>query len=274
MVSLPAAASEVAQRGKVPTEQSNHQPTIAIAAQGIDKVFASRTEPFQALNAVDLQVEAGTVHLLMGPNGAGKTTLLLILAGLMMPTAGEVILLGQCLQRLSRQELDQFRLHHMGIVFQDHNLLRALTALENVEVALQFKGIHGREARQQAEALLEAVGLSNKANLPARVLSIGQQQRVGIARAMTGDPALMIADEPTSALDSQNGRMVGNLFRQLADQKGSTVLVATHDYRLIPFADLISYLEDGTVVRVEDRRSLSESGTVEQATPGRKVLAE
>lgn len=274
MVSLPAAVSEVSQRGKTPVEQSHYQPVIAIAAQGIDKVFASRSQPFQALKAVNLQVEAGTVHLLMGPNGAGKTTLLLIAAGLMMPTAGEVILLGQQLHRLSRQQLDQLRLHHMGIVFQDHNLLRALTALENVEVALRFKGIHGQKVQQQAEALLEAVGLSNKANLPARVLSIGQQQRVGIARAMAGYPALILADEPTSALDSQNGRLVGNLFRQLADQKGSTVLVATHDYRLIPFADTISYLEDGTVIRVEDRRSPDLSGPVDQAVSGKKVLAE
>ncbi len=254
MVGFPAIVSDAVRRGGVPVEQSHDQPAIAIAAQGIDMVFESRSQPFQALKSVDLQVEAGTVHLLMGPNGAGKTTLLLIVAGLMRPTAGEVMLLGQHLNQMSRQELDQLRLHQMGIVFQDHNLLRALTTLENVELALHFKGIHGQAARQQAEALLEAVGLGNKARLPARVLSVGQQQRVGIARALASYPALIIADEPTSALDSQNGRVVGELFRQLATHHGSTVLAATHDYRLTSFADAISYLEDGQIVRVEDRR--------------------
>lgn len=254
MVDLPAGVAKVARHGEVAVEPLHLPPTIAIAAEGIDMVFASRSQPFQALKGIDLQVETGTVHLLMGPNGAGKTTLLLIVAGLMMPTAGEVWGLGHCFQHLTRHELDQLRLHHMGIVFQDHNLLRALTALENVEVPLHFKGIPEWEARQQAKALLDAVGLGNKAHLPARVLSVGQQQRVGIARALAGHPALVIADEPTSALDSQNGRVVGELFRQLAKQKGVTVLAATHDYRLMPFADVISYLEDGQIIRVEDRR--------------------
>lgn len=254
MVSLPAGVAEGIRHGELPYGPLQHPPAIAIAAQGIDMVFASRSQPFQALKGIDLQVETGTVHLLMGPNGAGKTTLLLIVAGLMRPTAGEVTVLGHRFQHLARHELDQIRLHHLGIVFQDHNLLRALTALENVEVPLHFKGIPGWEARQQAEALLDAVGLGNKAYLPARVLSIGQQQRVGIARALAGHPALVIADEPTSALDSQSGRVVGELLRQLANQNGSTVLAATHDYRLMPFADVISYLEDGQIVRVEDRR--------------------
>lgn len=254
MVGLPAGVAEAVQPGAMPSGQSSHSPAIALAADGIEKTFASRSQAFPVLKGINLQVETGTVHLLMGPNGAGKTTLLLIVAGLMMPTAGAVSLLGHPLQHLSRPELDQFRLQHMGIVFQDHNLLRALTALENVEVALHFKGIHGWEARQQAKALLDAVGLGNKANLPAKVLSIGQQQRVGIARALAGHPTLVIADEPTSALDSQNGRVVGDLFRQLAAQNGSTILAATHDYRLIPFADTISYLEDGQIVQVDDRR--------------------
>lgn len=254
MVGLPATIADGVQPGNGLVKPPDSPSAIAIAAQGVEMVFASRSQPFQALKGIDLQVETGTVHLLMGPNGAGKTTLLLIVAGLMMPTAGEVMLLGQSLQHLSRQELDQLRLHHMGIVFQDHNLLRALTTLENIEVALHFKGISGQEARQQAKELLDQVGLGNKANLPARVLSIGQQQRVGIARSLAGHPALVIADEPTSALDSQNGRAVGELFRQLVTQNGSTILVATHDYRLIPFANKISYLEDGRIVRVEDQR--------------------
>jgi putative ABC transport system ATP-binding protein len=210
-------------------------------------VFHNRTQQYPVLKAVDLEVPAGSVQLLMGPAGAGKTTLLLITAGLLTPTAGQVELLGHAITQLSRQELTQFRLHNLGIVFQDNNLLRSLTALENVELAFTIKGIRGKAARQQAQELLEAVGLSKQINSLARQLSGGQQQRVGVARALAGNPPLIIADEPTSALDSATGQLVSQLLQRHAREQGCTVLIATHDHRLIPYADRLAYLEDGTI---------------------------
>lgn len=247
MVMLSSATSALPRRRRVsqPTRGQNCQ--IAIAARGIDMVYASKAQRFQALKAVDLDVAAGTVHLLMGPTGAGKTTLLMIVAGLLTPTRGQVTLLGHTLSDLSRHDVTLLRLQTMGIVFPEHNLLHALTALENVELALHLKGIHGTKARREAQRLLEAVGLGNRSHVLSRRLSLGQQQRISIARALAGHPRLIIADEPTSALDSANGRLISTLFHQLAKTEGAAVLVATHDHRMIAFADRISYLEDGQI---------------------------
>lgn len=219
----------------------------AIVAHGIDMVFSSGSQRFQALNAVELAVPQGAVQLIMGPSGAGKTTLLLIVSGLLSPTKGQVKLLEQNITQMSRSELTHFRLHNLGIAWEDNHLLRALTALENIEIILKFKGVRDGAARRQAHDLLDAVDLGDKANVLPRYLSGGQQQRVAVARALAGQPAVVIADEPTSALDSQNGRIIGGLLHDLAKRQGSTVLIATHDPRLIPFADWIAYLEDGVI---------------------------
>ncbi len=220
-------------------------PPPAVLLRNIAMVYDSEAEPFQALKAIDLTIPAGTVQLVMSPAGAGKTTLLLIVAELLTPTTGQVELLGQSLHQMSRSQLAQFRLQHMGIVFQDNNLLHTLTALENVEVALNLKGIHGNSCHRQARRLLESVGLGDKLNHLPRQLSGGQMQRVGVARALAEKPQLIIADEPTAALDSTNGRLVTDLLCNLAREEGCTVLIATHDERIMSFSDRIVYLEDG-----------------------------
>lgn len=220
-------------------------PAPAVLLRDVSMVYDSEAQPFQALKGINLAIPAGTVQLMMGPAGAGKTTLLLIVAGLLTPTAGQVELFGNRLNHMSRSQLTQFRLRHLGIVFQDHNLLHTLTALENVEVALNLKGIHGVTARRQARRLLETVGLSDKLQHLPRQLSGGQLQRVGVARALAGKPHLIIADEPTAALDSTNGRLVTDLLCNLAREDGCTVLIATHDERIMSFSDHVAYLEDG-----------------------------
>lgn len=220
---------------------------VAIALRDIDLVFRSEGEPFQALRQINLEIPRGSVQLIMGPAGAGKTTLLQVVAGLLSPTAGQVELLGSNLTQLPRAARAHFRNRHLGIVFQDYNLLRSLTALENVELALNLKGIFGVEARTEARSLLHAVGLENRANVLPRKLSGGQQQRVAVARALVGRPDLIIADEPTSALDSANGRKVMELLCRLARERGSTVLIATHDPRVMEFGDAIAHLEDGQI---------------------------
>lgn len=206
----------------------------------------------QILEQIDWKIPQGSIQLLMGPSGSGKTTLLSILAGLLKPTAGNVCLLGEEITRMSRSKLAQFRLRNLGFIFQDFNLFPALTAAENVELALNLKGIQGRTARHQARDLLEQVGLAEKAKQKPQDLSGGQKQRVAIARALAGHPPLIMADEPTASLDSHNGHAVMALLCKLAKEGGCTVLIVTHDPRIVDVADRVAYLEDG-VLRHEVR---------------------
>nr|WP_242059992.1 ABC transporter ATP-binding protein [Oscillatoria sp. FACHB-1407] len=208
-------------------------------------VFQSGNQKFQALSDINLEVNSGDIQLLMGPSGSGKTTLLSILGGILTPTAGSVRLLGQEITHMSRAQLAKFRLQNIGFIFQGFNLFPALTAIENVEVALTMKGMRDRVAHLEAANLLEQVGLADKAkNLPSE-LSGGQKQRVAIARALAGSPSLIMADEPTAALDSQSGHAVIDLLRRLAKEGGHTVLMVTHDPRIIDVADRVTHLEDG-----------------------------
>jgi putative ABC transport system ATP-binding protein len=220
---------------------------LAIAARGVEMVFQTGSERYRVLKSIDLEIQQGDIQLLMGPSGSGKTTLLSILAGILTPTAGRVCLLGEDITRMSRHQLAQFRLENIGFIFQGFNLFPALTATENVEVALSLKGVHRRAARRQALTLLEQVGLADKAQLMPRDLSGGQKQRVAIARALAADPKLIMADEPTAALDSKSGHAVIELLRSLAKEGGRTVLMVTHDHRLVEVADRVAYLEDGVL---------------------------
>ena len=217
----------------------------AIVARGVDMVFQNGPQKYHALKNINLDINQGDIHLLMGPSGSGKTTLLSILGGILTPTQGRVCLFGQDLTRMSRSKLAQFRLQNIGFIFQEFNLFPALNAVENVELALDMKGIKGRAARREAMALLDEVGLSNKAKSMPRDLSGGQKQRVAIARALTGNPQLIMADEPTAALDSQSGHAVITLLRKLAKERHRTVVMVTHDPRITDVADQVTYLEDG-----------------------------
>ncbi|PZV09545.1 MAG: ABC transporter ATP-binding protein [Leptolyngbya sp.] len=220
----------------------------AVVAKGVKMVFQTGADSTPVLQGIDLEIPRGEIQLLMGPSGSGKTTLLSILAGILTPTAGTVCLLGQEITRMSKNELSRFRLKNIGFIFQGFNLFPALTASENVEVALRMKGIRKTEARQQAKDLLMEVGLGDRLNHLPRDLSGGQKQRVAIARALAGNPKLIMADEPTASLDSQSGHAVIELLRRLAKDNGRTVLIVTHDSRLIDVADRVAYLEDGKLV--------------------------
>jgi putative ABC transport system ATP-binding protein len=219
--------------------------TDAIVTRGVEMVFQNGSEQFQALKGIDLDVHIGDIQLLMGPSGSGKTTLLSILAGILTPTAGSVNLLGREITSMSREQLAKFRLKNIGFIFQGFNLFPALTAQENVELALRVKGMPAKAVRQEARFLLDQVGLSAQAKQLPRDLSGGQKQRVAIARALAGNPRLIMADEPTAALDSQNGHAVIELLRRLAKESGRTVLMVTHDPRIMDVADRVVYLEDG-----------------------------
>lgn len=220
-------------------------PGETILARGVEMSFASGHQSYRVLKGIDWQIERGDIQLLMGPSGSGKTTLLSILAGLLTPTAGSVHLLGREITRMSRPKLARFRRQNIGFIFQGFNLFPALTALENIELVLDIKGISGGKARHQAQGLLEDVGLGLYGNQKPSDLSGGQKQRVAIARALAGNPPIIMADEPTASLDSKSGHTVIELLRRLAKEGGTTVLMVTHDPRIVDVADRITYLEDG-----------------------------
>lgn len=217
----------------------------AIDARHVDMRYSGGNETVNVLKDVSLQVKRGDIQLLMGPSGSGKTTLLSILAGILTPTSGHIDLLGQPIMQLSPKQLAAFRLKSIGFVFQGFNLFPALSAAENVEVALNLKGIRGSQAHQMALKLLERVGLGHRANHLPKSMSGGEKQRVAIARALAGHPPLILADEPTAALDSRNGHGVMELLRSLAKEDGSTIVIVTHDPRIVDIADHVAHLEDG-----------------------------
>lgn len=243
-------------------DRSSAASPPAIVAQNLQMTYQAGEQKFQALKGIDLEILSGDIELLMGPSGSGKTTLLSILGGILTPTVGKVSLLGQEITGLSRSKLSQFRLQKIGFIFQGFNLFPALSAAENVEAALNLKGVRGKVAREESRRLLDQVGLADKErNLP-RDLSGGQKQRVAIARALAANPRLIFADEPTAALDSQRGRAIIELLRKLAKEEGCTVLMVSHDPRIIDVADRVVYLEDGMITPALDSTAHEQSSVL------------
>ena len=225
----------------------------AVVCRGVTKDFGEGDTRVQALRGVNLDVLGGEMTLLVGESGCGKTTLISIVAGLLDPTAGEVTVLGQSLHHLRSRRLVQFRGQHIGFVFQQYNLLPALTAAENAAVPLIISGRKRAEAVAKARTVLEAVGLGSKVNSLPSQLSGGQQQRVAIARALVHEPKLLVCDEPTAALDAHSGQTVMQLLRRVAVQPGRAVIVVTHDNRVFGYGDRIVHMSDGTIERVEEQ---------------------
>ena len=200
---------------------------------------------------MDLQIPLGELTLLVGPSGCGKTTLLSIIAGLLDPTAGTVTVLSTNLAALSDRQKVLFRGRNIGFVFQQYNLLPALTAAENVAVPLLAAGSGRRTALGRATVALQEVGLGGRADAYPSELSGGQQQRVAIARALVHEPALLVCDEPTAALDAHSGQTVMGLLRCVAVRPDRAVVVVTHDNRVFDYGNRIVHLDDGRVVQVE-----------------------
>ncbi len=233
------------------TLSPRHPP--AVCCRGVTKEFGSGEGRVLALRGVDVEVPVGEMTLLVGPSGCGKTTLISVIAGLLEPTRGTVAVLGTELTRLSGRAKVNFRGKNIGFVFQQYNLLPALTAAENAAVPLVIAGVPRRRAVARAEEILAALGLGDRTNsLPAQ-LSGGQQQRVAIARALVHDPRLLVCDEPTAALDAQTGQTVMGLLRRVAVQPDRAVIVVTHDSRVYRFGDRIIAMNDGRIERVETR---------------------
>ena len=224
----------------------------AVVTRGITKEFGSGDTRALALRGVDLDIAYGETTLLVGPSGCGKTTLISIIAGLLNPTDGEVNVLGHDLSELRGASLVNFRKRNIGFVFQQYNLLPALTAAENAAVPLVIGGEYRTKAVRTAKDLLSEVGLEPRMNAYPSQLSGGQQQRVAIARALIHQPRLMVCDEPTAALDAHSGQTVMQLLKRVALQPDRALIIVTHDSRVYGFGDRIVHMSDGRIERVEE----------------------
>src|SRR2546427_763864 len=229
---------------------SNGSPLIQL--QGVKKVFYTDEVETHALSEIHLEIKQGDYVSIAGPSGCGKTTLLSILGLLDTPTEGSYLLEDRSVATLSPADRARIRNRRIGFIFQAFNLIGDLTVYENVELPLTYRGMGGAERKQRSQAALERVGMSHRSKHYPAQLSGGQQQRVAVARAVVGDPAILLADEPTGNLDSTNGEAVMELLREL-HRGGATVCMVTHDPRYAQHADRTVQLFDGRVV--EEQRS-------------------
>ena len=223
---------------------------IVVRAEGLEKIFIQAGAPsVLAVHEANVQVHAAELVLIIGPSGSGKTTLLSMLGGLIPPTAGRVEIAGQTLAKLTHSALSTLRLKQIGFVFQNFQLIDALSVLENVELPLNLSGIYRPRSTIRARQLLERLGLGARIRFASRALSGGEKQRLAIARAFANDPPLILADEPTGSLDSRAGRQVIELLRSAAREQGKAVLVVSHDQRIGRYANQILQMEDGRIYR-------------------------
>lgn len=224
----------------------NINPVISI--RNLDHYFGKGELRKQALFDINLEINAGEIIIMTGPSGSGKTTILTLVGGLRTAHFGSLRVLGQELCKATTEQLVQARRRN-GYIFQAHNLHRSLTALQNVCMGLEVHGDLSRTEMQRRSAqMLEVVGLGHRLNYYPDNLSGGQKQRVAIARALVSRPKIVLADEPTAALDSKSGRDVVNLMQNLAKEQGCTILMVTHDNRILDVADRIVHMEDGKLV--------------------------
>jgi len=229
-------------------DDGNTVMSVIIEAQQVKKIYRMGQQRVEALNGIDMAVEAGEMVAIMGPSGCGKTTLLNCLSGLDTIDEGTIFIQGDNLRELSDNERTAYRARHMGFIFQDFNLLPVLSAVENVELPLLISRVPGSKARKRALEMLNRVGLADRARHRPAELSGGQRQRVTIARALTNDPAIVWADEPTGNLDSENAQDILDLLCLLNRENGQTFVLVTHALEVGKLANRIITMRDGQIV--------------------------
>jgi putative ABC transport system ATP-binding protein len=225
----------------------------AVRVRGLKKHFGSGEQRVEALRGIDCEILAGEMTLIVGPSGCGKTTLLSVIAGILNADEGEVAIFGHELTAMRDSQKTRFRAKNIGFVFQQYNLLPALSAAENAAIPLVIAGWSKPKAVSRATEVLTALGMANKHNRLPCELSGGQMQRVAIARALVHEPRLLVCDEPTAALDHETGLTVMELMRKAAVRSDRAVVVVTHDNRVFDFGDRIAHMDDGAVVEIETR---------------------
>ncbi len=227
---------------------------IALEVKDLVKTFALDGTTINAVDHVSFQVRSGEFVALVGPSGSGKTTMLSILAALLSPTSGQVLIDGQDLARMNDKQRVKLRRQKIGFTFQANNLIPFLTARENVEFMLRLNGQANKEGRIRSSEILSRLGLSDRLdNLPAQ-LSGGQQQRVAIARALIHNPAVVLADEPTASLDTERAFQVVETFSHLIHENNRAGIIVTHDLRMCQYVDRVLQMQDGKLVRVYESK--------------------
>ncbi len=230
--------------------------TETLAIRGLSKTFGEGAAAVQAVRDVSFSVRGGEIVAIVGPSGSGKTTLLSLAGCLLTPTTGSVAILGEEVTRLGQAKRAAFRLRHIGFVFQSFNLLPSLNARENIEIALNLAGTRGATARERADRLLELLDLGHRAELHPGDMSGGEQQRLAIGRALANRPELILADEPTASLDSRAGHRAMELMRQAVEAgEARSLVVVTHDVRILDLVHRVLLMEDGRVREGEPARA-------------------
>ena len=228
--------------------------SIALEVKDLVKTFALEGTTINAVDHVSFQVKSGEFVALVGPSGSGKTTMLSILAALLSPTSGQVLIDGQDMAQMNDKHRVKLRREKIGFTFQANNLIPFLTARENVEYMLRLNGKANKEGRLRSDEILARLGLSDRLhNLPAQ-LSGGQQQRVAIARALIHNPAVVLADEPTASLDTERARQVVETFANLIHENNRAGIIVTHDLRMCQYVDRVLQMQDGKLVRIYDTK--------------------
>jgi putative ABC transport system ATP-binding protein len=221
--------------------------TLAVRTEDLWKIYPQEPEPVEAVKGLEIRIRPGEFVAMAGPSGSGKTTLLNLLGGLTRPTRGEVWIAGAEIGALPDKELARIRLEHIGFVFQAFNLLPVLSALENAEFPLLLRGVEAGERHSRVRELFDEMGLEGLEDRRPGKLSGGQQQRVAVARAVVGEPALVLADEPTANLDTATGNALLDIMERLNRERGTTFLFSTHDPRVMERAHRLVRLVDGEI---------------------------
>jgi len=250
---MPPLEITVADRPGLVTSPPEREPQVAVRIRGVVKSFGSGDRRVLALRGVDWDVYAGQLSMLIGPSGCGKTTLLSVVAGFLDCDEGSVAIFGRDLTAMSDLEKTRFRAGAIGFVFQQYNLLPALTAAENAAIPLVIAGTSWSRALARATSLLNELGMGHRLESMPSQLSGGEQQRVAIARALIHEPRLLVADEPTAAIDFETGQSVLRLLCEAAVRPDRAVIVVTHDNRIFHFGDRIARMDDGRLVEVRER---------------------
>jgi putative ABC transport system ATP-binding protein len=226
------------------------EPDASVRLENVSKYYESAAQRVTALENLSWAVKPGEAVALMGPSGCGKSTILNLLGGMDRPTKGGVFAGGRDVGAMSERQLENYRLHKVGFVFQFFNLIPSLSALENLELPMLMAGMAAQARKQRAEDLLDSVGLKAKGYKRPEELSGGEQQRVAVCLALVNDPPIILADEPTGNLDSNNARIITNILIDLAAKRNKTVIVASHDPKVVEIFPRVCHMRDGLIERV------------------------
>ncbi|GMV81339.1 MAG: hypothetical protein AMXMBFR7_25230 [Planctomycetota bacterium] len=249
-----AAAGEEGEAGEGDAEWDRRQ--VVVRAQGVRRVYRMGKEEVHALRGIDLEIYSGEYLSIMGPSGSGKSTFFNMIGGLDKPTAGKVFIDEVDIAALDPYELAWLRCRKIGYIFQSFNIIPVMTALENVTLPMVFAGLSGDEARDRGAELLTLVGLGERVHHKPYELSGGQQQRVAIARSLANNPAIVLADEPTGNLDLKTGTEIIDLLCRLKEERGVTIISATHDHKMLAASDRVVWISDGQINKIELRENL------------------